>query len=348
MSSRLCTIFQLDLIKVYSVNTFQPSFPESAGFRQLSALIQATHSLSFYSLALQRGVPLLPASIRAYQSPLTIVDKVLDQNSKSYTKLDDLLEVGRNLVRAGLVKGGGSLDARESDLLSKVERSIIASTIRAALAEHDFDTAYAYIVNRLSSPGAPSPSNQEAGQVDDVLWQAAFEAGRYRPSTASAALPLRRLEQKTELLSQALVLAPTSSVPEVLEAWRESEKDVNAALTTETEDESTWRERESQQPPGAFLSDDTPTKHPNRSESVRASANDEAPMGLFDVARGAAAALHKSAFPLQGQRNMTLSSPTDSEEGRVRKRDVVSNMVTGGLASGLGWVLGKSREADSP
>jgi len=28
------------------------------------------------------------------------------------------------------------------------------------------------------------------------------------------------------------------------------------------------------------------------------------------------------------------------DEHRVRKRDVVSNMVTGGLKSGLGWVLG--------
>jgi hypothetical protein len=29
------------------------------------------------------------------------------------------------------------------------------------------------------------------------------------------------------------------------------------------------------------------------------------------------------------------------ESGRVRKRDMVANAVTGGLASGLGWVLGK-------
>lgn len=83
-------------------------------------------------------------------------------------------------------------------------------------------------------------------------------------------------------------------------------------------------------------------------------------MGLFEVARGAALALHKNAFPLRGaaatsgsgsgpvgvgggegaagEREGALSP--EAGEGRVRKRDMVSNMVTGRLASGIGWVLG--------
>jgi hypothetical protein len=81
----------------------------------------------------------------------------------------------------------------------------------------------------------------------------------------------------------------------------------------------------------------------------------EAPMGLFEVARGAAIALHKNAFPLRGAADTSRipagagaagsgdaerSFSPDQGEGRVRKRDMVSNMVTGGLASGIGWVLG--------
>jgi hypothetical protein len=80
-------------------------------------------------------------------------------------------------------------------------------------------------------------------------------------------------------------------------------------------------------------------------------------MGLFDVARGAARAFSKNLTPLQqlqqqqrqhhpqqvpaeeGEEGGELSRSTESLE-RVRKRDVVSNMVTGGLASGIGWVLG--------
>ena len=86
-------------------------------------------------------------------------------------------------------------------------------------------------------------------------------------------------------------------------------------------------------------------------------------MGLFDVARGAAAAISKTAFPLHGAAAVTRSSADQggrsrplstisgdgsdagSEESRVRKRDMVSNMVTGGLASGIGWVLGMSFSA---
>lgn len=71
-------------------------------------------------------------------------------------------------------------------------------------------------------------------------------------------------------------------------------------------------------------------------------------MGLFEVARGAALALHKNAFPLRGAADSSAPLATRDDdrplspdsEGRVRKRDMVSNMMTGGLVSGIGWVLG--------
>jgi hypothetical protein len=81
-------------------------------------------------------------------------------------------------------------------------------------------------------------------------------------------------------------------------------------------------------------------------------------MGLFDVARGAAAAFSKSAFPLgkagggggsveargsmdgrESRASMDLSESGHDE--RVRKRDLIANTASGALASGLGWVLGK-------
>lgn len=77
-------------------------------------------------------------------------------------------------------------------------------------------------------------------------------------------------------------------------------------------------------------------------------------MGLFDVARGAAAAFSKTAFPLRGSvgaaSNPKLASSRASMDGsesgsiegqeRVRKRDMVTNAATGALASGIGWMLG--------
>ncbi|KAI5297945.1 Protein kinase C signaling pathway involved MAPKK protein [Ascosphaera pollenicola] len=111
-------------------------------------------------------------------------------------------------------------------------------------------------------------------------------------------------------------------------------------------------------------------------------------MGLFDVARGAARVFRKNAFPLRGKIDTSAAAvpaatsaavsageshvptplsgiPRDSGEllrtetssvasdhaKRQRKRDMVSSMVTGGLASGLGWVLGAQpvlrRESDA-
>jgi len=91
---------------------------------------------------------------------------------------------------------------------------------------------------------------------------------------------------------------------------------------------------------------------------------EEAPVGLFDVARGAAEAFSRTAFPLRGvaQKSKTVdpgfrdvgstaghvrsesrASDTGSvgaEGDRVRKRDMAYNAVTGGLASGIGWVIG--------
>jgi hypothetical protein len=65
-------------------------------------------------------------------------------------------------------------------------------------------------------------------------------------------------------------------------------------------------------------------------------------MGLFEVARGAAMAIHKNAFPLRGAAEQVDDERplSPDSEGRVRKRDMVSNMVTGGLVSGIGWVIG--------
>ena len=329
--------------------TFQPYF---SGFQRLSAiwaLIQATHRLSFYSLRLQHGVPLLPVNIRIYPEPLNLIDKVLEQNPGSYTKLDDLLDIGKDLVKSGSIVSISSDDNDPSKeaLFHQVEQSIIAKAISASLSEDDFDTAYSYIVNRLSnlSSSDSSPNNP--------LWHAAYQAGRYASptatSTSTSPSSFRHLEQRMELLSQALLLAPTPSLQEVLSTWRSCERDLNTALAQESQQESEWQAKGDRTLPGGFSLEDIVPLQTKAREHTRRAMDEEAPMGLFDVARGAAAALSKSAFPLRGQTesisdDMAAGSDDDDAAAagsqRVRKRDMVSSMVTGGLASGIGWVIG--------
>ena len=90
---------------------------------------------------MQHGVPFQPVSIRVHPDPLSLVEKVLDQNSKSYTKLDDLLSIGRNLVAAGLPTKSSSIDAEdqfaheelsEEDARVTAERRITSLAISAA------------------------------------------------------------------------------------------------------------------------------------------------------------------------------------------------------------------------
>ena len=347
------------------VSTFASVFPDSQKLEEAKALIAATHSMSFYSLKLEHGVPFRPVNIRAQSDPLSLIERILEQNPRSYAKLDDLIHIGTNLGKALPISRfddvHGSSDDEEDPTLAqtRAHKRVIAMAIQAALDEEDFDTAYTYVINRLDQPGvqhAPRMQDKRQDQdTDDVLWKIAYKAGCHNLTTAQEVDPLRRLEQRMELLSRALSLAPPSSLTEILAAWRQCEWELNALVAQEKKEEEEWDKRADQEIPGGFASlvEDI-QERPRR--SGRAVLGEEAPMGLFDVAKGAASAFRKSAFPLGKGQSFQDGKPsvgTSSLEGideaesnsiedehRVRKRDVVGNMVTGGLASGLGWVLG--------
>lgn len=360
---------------------FVEFWPESQCPIRLNALVEAANALSYYSLTLEHGVPFKPVNMRAHQDPISLIGKVLDQNPRSYTKLDDLIDIGGWLVKAKLVKsaperaGLGPVTTNEKQQLLAVKRRITAMAIEAALAEEDFDTAYSYVVNRLAPPSMSPPSSPQVPvmqqtQEDDISWRAAYQAGCHRPARASGPSALRRLEQRMELLSQSLLLAPPSALEEVLRVWLRCEDEMNVLLAQETEEEVKWNDKGDRSIPGGFSADSIPMAQKTR-EATRSAMNEDAPMGLFDVARGAAAALSKNAFPLRNataegkavispgkarqERPMSALSSDGSDQGslsgeghgRVRKRDMVSSMVTGGLASGIGWVLGKSSSTAS-
>lgn len=355
------------------ISTFCNYFPTSIPFTQTTALLSATHAMSFYSLTLQHGVPFQPVNIRVHKDPMSLIGKILSQNSRSYAHLDNLLEIGQNLVTAGLtdnmqdsqVGHNVQRDPQQQALIAR--RRITRMAIEAALEEDDFDTAYSYAVNRLAAD-QPRPNTADSlldstTVQDDISWRAAYAAGRYPTSNAGHST-LRRLEQRMELLSQALLLAPPSALSEVLTVWQRCEQQVTAQIAKETEEEQKWDEKGDRKVPGGYTADASPVAQKAR-DPTRGALVEEAPMGLFDMARGAAATLSKNAFPLRGSQKTASSTTKASHDrplsgistgssdegsvggpggaGRVRKRDMVSSMVTGGLASGIGWVIGKSR-----
>lgn len=367
------------------VAAFAQNFAQSSRFQRTQALLSATHAMSFYSLILQHGVPFQPVSIRVSSDPLSLIQKLLSQNLGSYTKLDDLISIGQNLVvsmPSTIMDDDTDVGPLDATTIEKrkaaAEHRVIGMAIDASLEEGDFETAYSYVVNRLTPTATPSPAVSTASQqfsfdstssahptsdTDNVAWRAALRAGRYAPpptsSTtyshgATARPDLRRLEQRMELLSQALLLAPPRHLEEVLTVWQSCEAEMTELLAQETEAEERFNDAADRKLPGAFDMGSLPTVQPRR--EVGRGAVEESPMGLFDVARGAAAAFSKSAFPLRG--NAQTSRPQSRDTGRVsmdlsdsdsmhtheervRKRDLLANTATGALQSGLGWVLGE-------
>ncbi|EFQ97997.1 hypothetical protein MGYG_01033 [Nannizzia gypsea CBS 118893] len=379
------------------LEAFTPYFPQSVPFQQISSLLSATHALSFYSLTLQHGVPFQPVSIRVHQDPISLIEKVLEQNPKGYTQLDDLLAIGRNLVAAGLPTGmvGTSSDSSPSKAVVSAERRIMSLAIAAAVNASDFDTAYSYVVTRVIPPSlVPGSERGERGHAqgegegedDDISWRSAYNTGRHPPTgkeaqeTTTLVSRIARLSQRMELLSLALVLAPAAEyLPEILAVWRRCEEEMSSLQEQEMQEAESWDYQGDRQGrmgmgggaalPGGFGPSsseldalDTELERERRARSTRQpqpqrqaqrpgklSGYEEAPMGLFDVARGAASALRKNAFPLtsatpaNSSRSMTNSSGEEgqgAETPRTRKRDVVSNLVTEGLVSGIGWVIG--------
>ncbi|KXG45243.1 Secretory pathway Sec39 [Penicillium griseofulvum] len=358
------------------LQSFESHFPESVVFKQIHALIAATHALSYYSLTLQHGVPFQPVSIRVHHDPILLIEKVLEQNAKSYTKLDDLLSIGRNLVAAGVPTqaahetedGPTHRKPTKEHALLTAERRITSLAIASALSSNDFGTAYSYILTRLTPPSllsTSSPLLNTTSIPDDITWHAVYNAGRYRATTPTNPPPtlqsqISHLSQRMELLSLALVLVPSPDpLPEILGAWRRCDEELTSLRAQEQQEEDLWDRKGDilTSVPGGFgPSDserdafDTERQRASRARARAAMPNShrhEAPMGLFDVARGAALALHKNAFPLRGAAEGSASVTRDDDrplspdsEGRVRKRDMVSNMMTGGLVSGIGWVLG--------
>ncbi|KAG0158889.1 hypothetical protein PDIDSM_6409 [Penicillium digitatum] len=360
-----------------ALQSFTSHFPESVVFKQIHALIAATHALSYYSLTLQHGVPFQPVSIRVHHDPILLIEKVLEQNAKSYTKLDDLLSIGGNLVAADVPTQAASHEAEDEPTHHKppkehalltAERRITSLAIASALSSNDFGTAYSYILTRLTPPSllsASPPLLNTTPVPDDITWRAVYNAGRYRATSPTHPPPtlqsqISHLSQRMELLSLALVLVPSPDpLPEILGAWRRCDEEITSLRAREQQEQDLWDTKGDKLTsiPGGFGPSDAErdafdTEQQRVARARRAalpnSHRHEAPMGLFEVARGAALALHKNAFPLRGAAGGSASlAPRDDDrplsldrEGRVRKRDMVSNMMTGGLVSGIGWVLG--------
>ncbi|KAI1205983.1 secretory pathway Sec39 [Annulohypoxylon truncatum] len=350
------------------------AFPQALGethpaSKRIEALLKATHALSEYRLILKKGEPFTPVVLRVHTDPISIIGKVLEQNPKSYTRIQDFLEIGSNMLDAGLLTNTKSdqsqFAAEQVWQRSIVENRIVAMCIDAALTEDDFETAYSYVVNRLAADNriAPPRLGREPAlkgtlATDDYSWKAALQAGKYRRTartikpthigTASGNLDIRHLEQRMECLATALRVAPPATLQEILNVFRKCEEELNAAVKAEEEQESAWDDQgDLQVMPGAFSST-VPAGVVRSAKAASSRQAEEAPMSLFDLSRASMARAQRNLTALSSlQRSENArSDETYGETGdgsgqqRVRKRDQLREAAVGTLASGVGWLIG--------
>lgn len=325
----------------------------------MEALLAATHALSEYRLVLKQGEPFSPVVLRVHSDPVSILKNVLEQNPGSYTRIQDMLDIGINMIRAGLTSRGKSRNAtsavNEAELqIPQTERRITAMCVEAALAEDDFETAYSYVVNRLTVTDSASSAQIQPDTADNWSWKAALQAGQYvrtsrsqRPThlgTASGNLDIRHLEQRIECLSTALRIAPAAQLQEILKTFRRCEEQLDSAMAEEAARENAWDAAGDLQSPGLPGSFEPASKRGVR-QSAAMRGSDEAPMSLFDLSRAATRAAQRnftsmSALQRQGDDREAEDAAETQGQPRVRKRDQLRDAAMGTLVSGVGWLVG--------
>ncbi|ESZ93276.1 hypothetical protein SBOR_6314 [Sclerotinia borealis F-4128] len=296
------------------LNAFPDTIRGHPRAQELHNLILVTDEIGKYSLVLKQGQPFLPVSLRVSGDPLSILNKMLEQNDKSYTQINDFVRMGQGMVKAGLalqLPEGTSAESDASELEEKlkvVEKRVISMCIDAALAEDDFETAYSYVVTRLKKIGrqahcrAPEVEGTKAAlfsqsqpkRIDDWSWRAALQAGKYRRNAqtirashlgnTSGNPDIRHLQQRMDCLAQALRLAPKNTLQEILNAYRRCEEELETHLRQEAEQEEAWDEKgDINNMPGGYAA--TPIRKYTNVRTIRRNKNEEAPLSFLDLSK---------------------------------------------------------------
>jgi hypothetical protein len=363
-----CSSAENQLTSRDSLQAFPDTLDGSLDKDQLEHLITVTHFMGSYRLVFKQGEPFKPVSLRVHGDPISIIGKILDQNPRSYTKIGDFIDMGKHMVRAGLtvrnVDGQTALGAKQA-----VEEEDVAEKRVVSMC----------MVTRLkviAGPAhAPTPMLERRGTglfaeppprvIDNWSWRAALQAGKYRRTSqtikpthlgnSSGNPEIRHLEQRMDCLSQALRIAPKGQLQEILNVYRRCEEELESHIKREAEQEEEWDAQGDEQiMPGGYAA--APAKKTSSSR-----ATEEAPMSLFDLSRASMARAQNGFSALSmlkgnnttseksrnvsrestGSGGSTLNSSTDSmQRAPIRKRDQLKNAAVGGLASGVGWLIG--------
>ena len=72
--------------------------------------MQVTHAIGDYRLVFKQGEPFKPVTLRVHGDPISIIGKILDQNQRSYTKVNHFISIGENMVSQSIALSEQFLD----------------------------------------------------------------------------------------------------------------------------------------------------------------------------------------------------------------------------------------------
>ncbi|KAJ8065057.1 hypothetical protein OCU04_005770 [Sclerotinia nivalis] len=291
------------------LNAFPDTLSDHHQTQELHNLVLVTDEIGRYSLVLKQGQPFLPVNLRVNSDPLSILNKILEQNDKSYTQINEFIRMAREMVKAGLTIPVPDGYPVNPDLKFKIaEKRVISMCIDIALAEDDFETAYSYVVTRLKAIGRqahtrmPELERKNTGcigqrppkPIDDWSWRAALQAGKYRRNAqtkrathlgnTSGNPEIRHLQQRMDCLAQALRMAPRDTLQEVLNAYRRCEEELDTQIKQEAEQEEAWDEKaDDKNMSGGYAP--TPARKYSNVRTPRRNKNEEAPVSFFDLSK---------------------------------------------------------------
>ncbi|KAG0646860.1 hypothetical protein D0Z07_6230 [Hyphodiscus hymeniophilus] len=318
-----------------------------------------THTLGKYSLYFKHGEPFKPVSLRVHGDPISIIARVLELNNKSYTRINDFINISKGMVLAGLTFrttiGLSTIFKKTVEQVKEqlviAEKRVVSMCVDQALSEDDFETAYSYIMTRLVKIAGPAQERKPhhdsinglfaelpPKELDEWSWRAALQAGSYHRTEQTIAPThlgnssgnpmIRHLEQRMECLSLALRLAPKAALQSILNTFRRCEEELESLAKQEAEQEAAWdAQGDEQAMPGGFGS-------ALKTTVTKSSRAEEGPMSLFDLSRGAISRAQS------GLGSLSRAPATDSSIPRERKRDQLRNAAVGTVAAGVGWLIG--------
>ena len=343
-----------------SLNAFPETLSGSLEADELEHLITVTHDIGQYRLVFKQGEPFKPVMLHVHPDPISIIERILEQNPKSYTKINELIAMGKLMVQAGLSRNVTATaelrqqQVREQELIA--EKRVVSMCIDSALAEDDFETAYSYVETRLKDIAGPAqarsapPDCKGSGlfaelppkTIDDWSWKAALQAGKYQRTAqtikpthlgnATGNLEIRHLQQRMDCLSHALRLAPKSTLYKNLNVFRRCEEELESQWRQEDEQEAAWdTQGDNQAMPGGF----GPASQKGVQSNATSRVAEEAPMSLFDLSRASMARAQSGFSALSMLKGNKAPGPKigpafdeNSESSRVATPDSVSHGET--------------------